>query len=357
MSTNQKRQVSPAEAAMLFSQMTRQHMQTDGAVAGAENGTIKYRLNKVRLTNRVRLEVALTLNAKHAANTEYAPHPFAPFNFIRNIKVDMNNGFSPFNLSGKELYMMSLMNDYSSVLNRQVSGRGKVVQGVTSSAAGTDNVVRFLVDLPLSINDRDPVSLIVTQNQQTNVDVTIDLGQAVDLADSAAGYTYAVSDIVITPLQETFSVPPVAEARPSIGLLKVTHSTNESINGAGNKTIKLPTGQTYRKLAWLIEDANGLGFADSAFAGNFDLVLNQADTPYIIKPSILAAINHEQFRNTLPQGMYALDFSYQGLSNYGGLRDYIDTEQLTEFWLRFNAPAAGNIYMVYETLAKVKQAF
>lgn len=349
--------VNPAQRAMLFAQMTRQHMQTDGAIAGTENGTTKFRLNKVRLTNRVRVEVACDLTVTHASNTTYTPAALAPYTAIRRVAVDLNNGFNPFIVSGPELYMYSLMADHSSTLNRATSGRGKVVQPLVASASGAVNKVRFLFDLPMALNDRDPVSLIVTQNQQTSVDVTIDFATGAALLDGTAGYTATMSNIVVTPLQESFSVPPVAEARPDIGILKLVQSTNESISGAKNMTVKLPTGMTFRKLAWYITDASGVGVADSAISGNFELVLNQSDTPYVIKPSILAAVNHEQFRNVLPQGMWALDMSYQGMANYGGLRDYIDTEQLTEFWLRFNAPAAGNIVVVYEQLSKLQQTF
>lgn len=342
--------------AMLFAQMTRQHIQMDGAIAGAENGTTKFRLNKVRLTNRVRAEIAFDLKVTHASATTYTPNAFAPFTAIRRIAVDMNNGFNPFIVSGRELLMYLFMNDYSAVLNRATSGRGKVVQPLVASSSGATNKVRFLLDLPLALNDRDPVSLIVTQNQQTNVDVSIDFGTGADLLDGSAGYTAVMSNITVTPVQETFSVPPVEQARPDIGILKLVQSTSEAIPGARTMTVKLPTGMTYRKIAFLIVDANGAGFADTAFQGNFEMVLNQSDTPYVIKPSVLAAMNHEQFRNPLPNGMYALDFSYQGLANYGGLRDYVDTEQLTEFWLRFNAPAAGEVFIVYEQLSKLQQS-
>lgn len=356
MSENTK--VSPAQRAQLFAQMTRQHLQCEGGIDSKELGQVKYRLNKVRLTSRVRMEVAFDLKVTHASLTTFTPHPHAPFNLISRAAVNMNNGFNPFTVSGEALYLYSLLSDYSIALNRATSGRGKVVMPLVASSSGATNKVRMLVDMPLSLNDRDPVSLIITQNQQTTVDVVLDFdASAVLLAPGQTGFTTQISNLVVTPMQESFSVPPVNEARPDIGILKLVQSTSESIAGAKTVTVKLPTGMTYRKLAWYIKDTNGVGVADSAISGNFELVLNQSDTPYVIKPSVLAAINHEQFRNTLPQGVFALDLSYQGLANYGGLRDYIDTEQLTEYWLRFQAPAAGEITVVYEQLSKLQQTF
>lgn len=353
--STQQRQVSPAERAALFNQMTRQHLKTDGAIAGAENGTTKFPLNKVRLTNRVRAEIAFDLTVTHASLTTFTPDDFAPFNAIRRVQVEMNNGFNPFIVEGRELLMYSMIRDNAGILQRAASGRGKVVMPLVASSSGAVNKVRFLLDLPMSLNDRDPVSLIVTQNQQTNVTVTIDFATGINLLATTSGFTAVMSNIVVTPLQETFSVPPVEQAIPDIGILKLVQSTQQSIPGAGMQTVKLPTGMTYRKLIFLITDANGDGVTDASLTGNIELVLNQSDIPYTIKPSMLAAINHEEFGYVLPAGMYAFDLSYQGLSNYGGLRDYIDTEQLTEFWLRFNSGAAGQVNVVYEQLAKLKQ--
>jgi len=349
------RQVSPAERASLFNQMTRQHLKTDGAIAGAENGTTKFNLNKVRLTSRVRVEVAFTLTVTHASLTTFSPSDFAPFNAIRRAQVEMNNGFNPFIVQGNELMMYSLIRDNSGILQRASSGRGKVVMPLVASSGGTANSIRFLLDLPMSLNDRDPVSLIITQNQQTNVSVTLDFQTGAALLADTTGYTAVMSNIVITPLQESFSVPPVEEAIPDIGILKIVQSMQQTISGSGVQTIRLPTGMTYRKIIFLITDAAGAGVTDASLSGNIELILNQSDIPYTIKPSILAAINHEQFGSVLPAGMYAFDLTYQGLSNYGGLRDYIDTEQMTEFWIRFNAGAAGQINVVYEQLAKLKQ--
>jgi hypothetical protein len=56
----------------------------------------------------------------------------------------------------------------------------------------------------------------------------------------------------------------------------------------------------------------------------------------------------------LANGIYVFDFTYQGLEGYGGARDYIDTEKLTEFWLKFQAAETGKITYVRETLARLQ---
>lgn len=345
--------VSPAQAALNFAQMTRQNYQTLPAIAGAPSSTVTFNLPKVRLTSRVRVMVEAVLNVKHASQTSYTPAALAPYTMFRKVAIDMNNGFSPFNTSGKELYMYSLMSQDANILSPKTSGRGKVVQALGASASGVDNTVRFLLDLPLTLNDRDPIGLVLTQNQETTVTITLDIDKADTLVKDTAGFTLDLKNIVITPMVETFSVPALAEAFPDLSVLKLVMSTRQAISGSGPQTLKLPTGQTYRKFAMLIEDANG-GVIDSDLTGDLEIVFNQADTPYRINAKTLAAINHEQYRMPLPQGIYTFDFSYQGVAGYSGSRDYIDTERLTEFWVKFNAKNAGNVTVVYETLTRLR---
>ena len=347
--------IDPATRAAFFAQATRQNWQMLPSLTGSEGGTVQFALPKVRLLSKIRLMVEAVLTATHASSTSYTPGTYAPYEFLKRVQVEINNGFTPFNLSGRDLYFYNLVRGDASVLSVETSGRGKAVQGVTASSSGTANTVRFVVDMPIALNDRDPIGLILLQNEETVVTVTIDIDTAAKLAPAESGYTFAVSDIKITPFVETFSVPAVKEARPDLSILKLVHSKKETISATGVHTLALPTGQTYRKLLVYIEDSSG-GEADSDISGNFELIFNQADRPYLISPAVLAAINHEQFAYTLPQGLYVFDFSYQGVSNYGGSRDWIDTERLTEFWFRFTAASPGSITAIYETLSALRTA-
>lgn len=348
-------QLTPQQRQMNFNRLTRQHLQMSADIPAQENSNITFDLSKSRLTSRVRMEITGDLKVTHATNTSYTPSPFAPFNLINRVSIDINNGFSPFTVSGRDLYLYSLLDDHAHTFTPATSGRGSVVQGLTASAAGADNKIRFLVDLPVALNDRDSVGLLLTQNQETTVTVSVFFGAAANLV-TGAGYTVALSNLKVSPVVETFSVPPSPEALPDISVLKLVQTTKKSIAGGGLQELHLPVGMTYRKLILFIEDASGNGIPDDAFTSNFELVMNQADSPYRVKPSILAGINHRQFGTPLPVGAYAFDFSYNGLANYGTARDYVDTERLTEFWFRFVATAPGNVTAIYEVLSRLRTA-
>jgi hypothetical protein len=352
--------VSPEEAARNFARYTRKHYQPLASIAGAENARVSFTLPKSRFLNRVRFMVAANLNVQHLANNTYTPATFAPYSLLRNINIKINNGFTPYNISGTGAYFCMLPSvrpdmilPYLDTDVNTLASRRRAVQGITAAPApGTDNPVRFVVDLPVTLNDRDPVGLVLLQHEPTQVTVTIDIGTANDIAPTAAGYTFSLTNIVITPMVETFSIPEVPKSQPDISIVKLVQEQNEAIPGAGRYTVKMVPGNTYRKIFLYLTDASG-GVADAAIAGDFQLVLNSTDIMYELPPRMLAAINQEQYGITLPQGLFVFDFTYQGLPNYGGARDYVDSGELAEFWLHIPAPAAGNAKIITETVTKM----
>lgn len=353
--TQQVKQVDPAVRAQLFAQMTRQHWQTLPAVSIGANESRQITLPKVRLLSKIWLLIEGSVKVAHNSNTNFQASPFAPWTIIRRISLDANNGFSPFVISGRDLYFYNLILHDPATVARQEGGRGRVTMTTQASEDGVSNPFRILAELPVTLNDRDPVGLILLQNEETVVTLTVDVGDpAAVLAPDQEEYTVQLESMTITPIVETFSIPAIKEAFPDISVLKLVQSTSQAIQTAGPFTLKLPVGTTYRKLLLYIEDENGTGVPDNQITGNLEVIFNQADIPYSVRPTALAAINHAMFGSTMPDGLYVLDFSYQGIPNLGGARDYVDTERLTEFWIRFNAPGPGKVSAIYETLSRLR---
>jgi hypothetical protein len=192
------------------------------------------------------------------------------------------------------------------------------------------------------------------QNEATLVNIICDIANDNDLLDNASGYTVDIVSLEVTPLIETFTVPNDKNAFPDISVIKLVSSRSESFLGSGQNIIKLPTGTIYRKMILYVTDTDGVPFEDSDITSNIDLVFNQADTNYSYKAESLAHLNNKQLGYTMPKGMYVFDFTYQGFTNYGGVRDYIDTEKLTEFWVRFNSTKAGKMVIVNEVITRLK---
>lgn len=352
---NQTSQVTDYQRQLNFLANTRQHIQSMPAYSGAEYAETKFKLDNARYGAFVNVRVEAVLNVKHDTSTSFIPAVFAPYNLIDRVVLDLNNGFSPYSLTGKHLYLYSLLREQSDIMNRKESGqRGLNVMGMSASPTGVDNKISFNLMLPIQLNKRDPIAYIDLQNQQVNATVSVQVGKATKLLESETGYTVALESITFFPHIISYSVPFQPDARLNLNSIKLVQSQTQEFNSAGEKQISLQTGITYRKLVFMIADASGVGIEDRALSGTIDLVLNTADKPIRINPVDLANINIQQYGQPLPQGVYALDFTDQGLVNYGGLRDLYYTNQLTEFWLTFNAPSAGSIDIVSERISPLR---
>lgn len=361
--TQQQRQISPAQRNQYFMQLTRQHIQALAAKPWTEGSTVSFEIPKARLLSKIKLLISATVNVTHASETAFVPVANAPFPLVKKIEVNLNNGFSPYVVSGVQAYIMNLLGANGSAVSPVVDtatvtnpSRAKNVLGKTASSGGTNNRLQMIIDLPIALNDRDPAGLIMLQAPDVLVNVNVTMGSVLtDLFSVTTGMTVAVTNATIQPIIETFSIPAPMEARPDLSILKLVQGRTETISAAGSKVIALPTGNMYRKLAIWVKDSSG-GEADADLSTDFKLKLNTADQPYSIPHRVLADINAQDYGVILPAGVFVFDFSKNnGLPNFGTPRDYIDTAQLTQFELEFTAAAAGSVEYIYETLSVLKR--
>lgn len=341
MARNEVRQLSPAERAMFFNQATRQHVISLPSRQLNQNSTIEFELPKVRLTSKIMLQIEGTVTIGGTGSATLNQYRAA--RFIRNLRLSINNGFNPFQISGRGLFL------YNKLLN---SGIGESVdeQNSLGVVRGAANAFSLFLEIPISLNSRDAIGLINTANQQTSVTLVIDSDTLLSLFTSAE--TGLSSDIRVTPHVESFSIPQDIQAIPDLSILKLVHEFSQVIPSAGDVTFDLQTGLTYRKFIAIYEDNAGVGMP-AANLSPFNLVLNQADFPYIVTPQVMRWKNHRAYSHVFPAGVYIFDFTGEATPNYGGSRDYVDTERLTEFWLRTASTVAGRVTIITETLARL----
>lgn len=346
------------QRAMLFGAATRQHFQMLGMqeVSGGAQ-TVQFRVPKARILQGVKLWVEAKLNVKHASGTAYAlKSPVDPYKLFRLITIDFNNGFRPVAVAGDELAMNNMLYTMPEMVGYSADGKTncKCPASLVASSAGTDNEISFMLDIPLALNYRDPVGLIMAQNAETSIDITLDIANANAILGAAAGYTCNFTSVKITPMIASFSIPSDTRAFPDFSVLKILDSRNESFT-AGQNYVKLPTGMIYRKMILKFEAADGTAFTDEDITSNIDIVMNTADTPYSVSPKMLRAIDKMQSGIEFPDGCYYFSFDYQGVNGYGGSRDYIDAERITELAIRFNAGKAGKLTVISEKLSRLVQ--
>lgn len=353
--------LTAAQRAALFAQATRQNMQmmpADTVTSGATTST--FILPKARLLSKILLDVKAKINITHGMKTVIPEtDEFSAYGIIRRISLDLNNGFAPYVISGRQCAMLNMVSrgraDYIDAVNQYTDDNHfGYWKNKGASATGKENEIRFTLELPVTLNDRDPVGLILLQNEQTVVELKIDYANGADMFTDTEGYTIDVKEITAKPMLETFSIPANSQAFPDLSVLKIVNSRNDSYVGAGQHVIKLTTGNIYRRLIFRILDADGKPLADDDILSNIELLFNQADNNYSIDARSLRMLNTTQYGFTLPKGMYVFDFAYQGVVGLSGTRDYIDTERLTEFWLRFNTGASGRVELLTECISRLQ---
>lgn len=325
------------QRAQLFAMSTRQNMQMLAKqTAVTFPTTVQFTLPKARLL----AGLYINLKATYGEDFPQLGSNADVHNFIRRISLDLNNGFAPFVISGSECRMYNLVD-----LN---AGHIKDIWACrTNSTKKTLDVNYYL---PCTTNPRDPIGLILLQNDQTNVTLNIDLGMGSDIAPNVIDPV----KVEVSVMAETFSIPANANAYPDLSVLKLVNGRKDSLPSAGQQIVKLATGTIYRKLIFRLTDENGSTLSVDDITSNIELVFNQADINYSISADMLRYLNEKQLGCALPEGMYVFDFSNSGgLPNLGGTRDFIDSANLTEFWLRFTTTKKGKCEIVTETLARL----
>ena len=347
-------QISAQQRANNFSMSTRQNLQDMASKKTTEPFTsLEFTLPKARLLANIFLMVKAKVNVKHASLTSLDNDYLTPYRIINKYTLDLNNGFKPFSISGEGLYIMNLIQPHAGIYMER-SAYFNCPNKFTASAEGTDNEFMFMVQLPVALNQRDPVGLIMLQSEQTVVDLRLDVGTPKDMyPDGASGFTIELKSLEAKPMLETFSIPAAATAMPDISVLKLVQDRAETITGAGQQAIKLSTGTIYRKLAMYITDENGNPATTDFITSPFMLKFNTADCNYQISAEMLRAKNAFDLGHALPEGVFIFDFSNQGQSNYGGVRDYIDSAKLSEFLLEFNTSGKGRIKIISECLSRL----
>lgn len=346
--------ISAQQRAQYFAMSTRQnmHMLSKKTITD-ESQTISFEFPKSRYLSNVWVRVKMKLKATHASKTSTAVTNLDLAKIIRRVSLNLNTGFQPFVVTGKELLLYNLVAcNANTVLGDIGESYNKKVTTLTASASGAENTVEMTFQLPVTLNGRDMPGLILLQNESTTVTLDLDIGMGSDITSDV---TLKLTSMEISPMLETFSIPANEVARPDLSVLKLVNGRTEDIPAEGQKIVKMSIGTIYRKIIMMFYDNTGAAASNDYITSNLDIVFNQADNNYSVTPEMLRAMNEYNLNAKLPKGMYVFDFSQCGsFSNFGGSRDLIDTATLTEFWLRFNTKSAGKVEIISECLTRVR---
>lgn len=347
-------QLTAQQRANLFAMSTRQnrHCMSKQRVT-TPNTTIDFTIPKARFMSNILVRCKAIVKAKHASQTKIDTTPLTANRLLRRVSLDLNNGFAPFSISGEGLALLNILRPNSQVFLEK-NEFNNVPKELVVSSAGAENELVFTIQLQNTLNNRDLVGLILAQNESTIINLKLDLGSPMDMyPEQPEGFEFDLVSFEALPMLETFSIPSNPNHIPDMSILKLCNDVLHTINTSGQNEILIPCNTIYRKLILFITDDLGQPVEADWITSNIDLVFNGADTNYSINADMLRALNVLELGCDIPKGVFIFDFCNQGLSNYAGTRDYIDSTNLTEFKIRLNTQGKGKVKVITECLSRL----
>jgi hypothetical protein len=251
---------------------------------------------------------------------------------IARVRLQANSGLDLINVSGAGYhYLLRPMLESEYI---DVCGQSNAQDAVTATAANLD------MWLPLCVNMRDPVGLVMLQNEQTIVNLIIEWA-----ADATVTSTGTFTSFQVVPYLVVFTVPVNVEDWPK-SLNKVTSILEDSqtVGAAGDQTYVWQRGNVY------LQVVHGLGLSAAAPADGFSrakLRVNQSDYLLDVGTDFLDMEARVLRGRAREAGTIPLDFlGTSGLGCFGLARDMFNSALVTDLSTVITATGAGTLYTV-----------
>src|SRR5215467_1992858 len=294
----------------------------------AGGGTTSINLPKTGLLAAITLAIRGSI-----AGTLTVPNALGMASVINRIRLTLNSGIDIYNVSGAGYHYLlrnCLESEYI-----DVSSQSNATSAVTAAAFNLDML------LPVAINMRDPLGLILLQNEQTlltlNIDWTAD-------ANVATGATITATAV---PYIELFTVPVDPQDFPPINIIHQTLEDQQAISGAQDWVYNWPRGNTYLQVLHGvgIGAAGSDGFSKAQIRVNQSDYLQSTDIPYL-------DLEFRRLRGRArPAGGIFFDLlASSGLGNYGLTRDVFNSSLVTDLASVITTTGAYTAYDVRRQL-------
>lgn len=262
---------------------------------------------------------------------------------VRRVTLTLNSGTVVFSMSGPGyhyLYTPVIDSGYVGVLPSTVNARS----AVTATGAVCDMFI------PLQVNMRDPIGLLLLQNRQTILTLGVEWE-----ADANVTSTGTFANFYAQPYLLVFSVPPDPMSLPPLRYIHQVLEDSRAIAGAGTLAVDVPRGNTYERI---IHGA-GIGVSGSDAWSAAQMRVNQANYIFdtdVQSQDMLWALYHGTARARVP-GFIGFDMlSSSGLGSYGTTRDLYDSDMTTDLQTVLTFTGATTLYTVREQLVDLRAA-
>lgn len=293
-------------------------------------GVVSFTLPKTGLVSKLYLAIRATI-----AGTTSSPNALGTSSIVNRVRVTANSGIDLFNMSGA---------GYAYLLQEMLECEYFLAQGQNqgrSAITGSGQTANLDMVVPFAMNSRDPIGMILLQNEQTVLQVSIDF-----LADASVA-TGATVTCTVTPYLELFTVPVDPADWPPLNLVHQILEETQSVGATGQFTYYWPRGNTYLQVA----HALGIGASGADNFSQAQLRVNQSD--YLQSTDInFLDIEHRFLRGRArPAGGLFFDLmGTSGLGDYGSTRDFFNSAMVTDLATVITASSTGTFYAVRRQL-------
>lgn len=329
-----------------------------------------FRLPETGLGGRLYLTVKGTLSVDVGTGTA-ALSALGIRNLISRISVRLNDGSILYEMEGFNTKIPTgLQNGFDpdiTTISRNYSTTTPYTAPAAGAALATQNYpVLFDVEIPFMNNDKDMLGLILLQNGTTQATVEIqwnsvtspsDLNAAVKVTGNASA-TFTGN---VNPTLEFYSLPTAANQKellniiaPNIGWMNQWKSEYETITSTAPLMKKLDRGSIYTKIMhrFIVN-----GQLNSTAVDNFRILMKGTETPLSISRDLQLYLQRRNYGFDLEAGLFVHDMDRSfGIEEFGDMRDYIDSRQLTELTseVRYDpSTSIGNDSFVYTIVHKL----
>lgn len=315
----------------MFDQATRRYLlplpaQTKGAGVGA--GVYTWELPPSAILARIWLMCTGLI----AGVT--VPNALGQASIIRRARLTANSGQDLFNTSGAGYHY----------LIRQFTGLNRdPFPGSTSRAAVAGGAHDVSMLLECQINPRDPLGLIMLQNRQTVLTLSVDM--ETDATVTGAG-TYTAT---IRPWLELYSVPQKPEDYPNFGVVNVILEDTQAVGGAMDFIYEWQRGGTY----YGVFHGFGIGAAPADSWTQARVRTNQSNYIEDVTPLLKSAEFAWNHPGGVVRNLGLIPFDWlgsSGLNYFGVARDMLNSQVITNIETVLTTTGAGTLYTVRKML-------
>ncbi len=260
---------------------------------------------------------------------------------LRRLRLTVNSGIDLINITGPGYHWLlrDMINGYE-----DPSPQSNARNAVTAVATNLD------VFLPIAVNNRDAVGMVMLQNEETICTLQVDWE-----SDTVVTATGTFTGFTCIPRLIVFEVPQHKEDRPDFSVVHQVIEDSQQIPGAGEFVYNWQRGNVilgqYHALQATTWSQARLRVQQSQYFEDIGPAQHRQILNWIL------GRESDQAGTAITGSAFRLFWDFMGtdgLGSYGSVRDPIDTSELTDIATVLNVAATSQLLSIRRQLVRLQ---